>query len=303
MTTLFDNPTTLATLAYMVASQLKSVREGFITTASISAPVDSLRAETADYWNSGPFWVLNANNGSAPQGEYQSVSDFATGTITLASSMSATVPVGARYAVGRKRYPLDIIISEINNAYQELGHIPQTDTSLITLANTTQYTIPQAAREVLLQVWVQTQIVYTAVKGWMQIPHGAWRQELDTLYLPQMSAYPYMLKLVYADSPSLLVAYNDTISDYVHSARIVYKAAANCLMWRAERMNDTSSSNAINQRVNYFLDMDQKAKMEHPIHMPKKSNFGWLAGTDFTGGNRDGIRQNVKPGYVRITPE
>lgn len=303
MTTLYDVPATLATLTYMVAGELKTLREGTVTTASISAPVDTLRAEASNYWRYGPFWVLNANNGSAPQGEYQNIASFGGGTMTLAGNMSATIPVGARYAIGRARYPLDIIVEQVNAAYQELGHIPQTDVSLVTLVNTTQYTIPQAAREVLLQVWVQSQIVYPAVKGYIEIPHGAWRQELNTLYMPQLSAYPYIIKLVYAAAPSLLVAYSDTISDYVHAARIVYKAAANVLMWRAERISDSSSFNAINQRVNYFLDQDQKAKYDHPIHMPKRRSFGALAGTDFTGGNRDAIRQNVKPDYVRITPE
>lgn len=303
MTTLYDSPITLATLTYMVASELKTLRQGTVTTAGINSIVDSLRTEATNYWQYGPFWVLYANNGAAPSGEYQNVSSSGGGTISLAGSLSATAPVGSTYAVGRRRYPLDIIIEQINAAYQELGHLPQTDTSLVTLANTTQYTIPQAAREVLLQVWIQTQIVYANVKGWIQIPHGQWRQERDTLYLPQLSAYPYMIKLVYGAPGSMLVNYSDTISDYVHPARIIYKAAANVLMWRGERINDNASANAINQRVNFFLDQDQKAKYDHPIHMPRKQDTSQLAGVDFTGGNRDPIRQNVKPGYVRLVQE
>ena len=298
--TIYDKAPTLASLAYMVASELKTIREGTTTTASISAPVDTLRSEAANYWRYGPFWVLYANGGSAPTGEYQNIASFQGGTITLAASLSATIPSGARYAVGRRRFPLDVIIQNINSAYQELGTIPLVDiTSLATTANTTEYTIPQAARNQLLQVWLQTEDTYTNVHGYIQIPHGQWRQEMDTLYLPQLSSDSDIIKLVYADQPSMLVAYGDELSPYVHPSRVVFKAAANVLMWRAERINDTSTSNAINQRVNYFLDLDQKAKYNHPIHMPKRQDFAALVGMDFTG-SRGGIRENVAPGYVNL---
>ena len=298
--TLYDQAPTLASLAYMVASELKSIREGTTTTASISAPVDSLRSEAANYWQYGPFWVLYANAGSAPTGEYQNVSSFQGGTVTLAATLSATIPSGSRYAIGRRRFPLDVIVQNINSAYQELGDIPLVDdTSLSTTSNTTEYTIPQAARNKLLQVWLQTETTYTNVHGYIQIPHGQWRQETATLYLPQLSSDADTIKLVYADQPSMLVAYGDQLSPYVHPKLIVYKAAANVLMWRAERINDTASANAINQRVNYFLDLDQKAKYSHPIHMPKRQDFGALANMEFTGG-RDGARVNVSPGFVNL---
>lgn len=256
----------------MVAVELKSVREGVTDTASISAIIDTVgRLESDDYWNTGPGWITKTSDGSAPQGEYGVVSDFGGGTATLRSSLTATVPSGASYALGRRRYPLDLLAQSANAAYRDLGKIPQTDTSLTTTTSTTQYTIPAAARKDLREVWIQTVLSQDNIKGWKKLVYGThWRQENTLLYVPQLYV-GRLLKLVYVDESPQLSSYSDTLSDYVHPKRIIYKAAAHCLLWRAEKLNPAAQSQVL-QRVNYFLDLDLRAERDHEIHMPVKPN-------------------------------
>jgi hypothetical protein len=155
----------------------------------------------------------------------------------------------------------------VNAAYRDLGKIPIADiTSLTTLTSATQYTIPAAARKDLREVWIQTVTDQTSILGWQMLNHGFWRQETSLLFVPQL-AVGRILKLVYVDEAPQLMAYTDTLSDYVHPKRIIYKAAAHCLLWRSEKLNP-AAQNQINQRVNYFLDLDLRAQNDHPIELP-----------------------------------
>jgi len=291
-------PKTLSELTYRVATELKSVRQGTVTTGtSASSFTDTVRIESADYWNSGPCWCIDTTDDLAPIGQWGIISDFASGGVfTLASALTASWTAGDTYAVGRRRFPLDIIVQQTNAAYQELGKVPSSDTSLATTQNTTQYTIPNVAIEDLREVWLQTSDTYPSEKGWVKIPRGEWRQELSTLYMPQYSE-DYTIKLVYIAEPTLMSAYSDAISAYVHPNRIVYKAAANCLMWRSDKINSTNVQNAINQRVNYLLDLDQKAKYDFPIVVPKRDNGLFIVG--FTG-DRDDLEVVTPPGLVHL---
>ena len=263
-------PPTLADLTYFVAVELKSAREGVTDVASIDAIIDTAgRLESDDYWNTGPALILDTPTGSVPQGEYGVVSDFGSGTVTLRSNWSATVPVGSTYALGRRRYPLDLLAQCVNAAYRDLGKIPLVDiTSLTTLQSTTQYTIPAAARKDLREVWIQTIMDIPDSLGWHEIPHGTWRQENALLFLPQLSL-DRALKLVYIDESPQLVDYNDVLSPFVHPKRIIYKAAAHALLWRSEKLNPAAQSQ-YNQKVNYFLDQDLRAQNDHEIVMPPK---------------------------------
>jgi len=264
-------PKTLADLTYDVAVELRSVREGVVTSAANDKIIDvTRRTETVDYWNKGPAWILKANSGSAPQGQFGTVSDFAGGTITMDANFTATVPVGARYAVGRRRYPLDVIKMFLNAAYRDLGRVPNTDESVITATQSTQYTLPSAVAKDLREVYIQTVIGIDDDKGWVKIPYGAWRQEENILYISQLPI-DRILKLVYVDETVDLMEYTDTLSPYVHPRRVVYKAVADCLSWRAERLSP-AQQNQINQRINYFLDLDMQAKFEHHIVIPQKPN-------------------------------
>jgi len=213
--------------------------------------------------------------GTAPANQFGDVLDYATGQFTLQAALTATPSVGALYAVGRRKYPRDVLTQFVNAAYRDLGQIPNTDTTLYALTDNTQYTIPAGVSKDLREVWVQTLTADSTIKGWYEIPRGMWRQELNILYMPQLNTpddTTYTLKLVYVDEPSELTIFSSAISEYVHPKRIIYKAAANCLMWRSENLHSAQALNALNQKVNYFLDLDQKAKYDHPIVLPARPN-------------------------------
>jgi len=267
---------TLAELTYLTAVELKSVREGVLTTAGMASVVDTQRAEGADYWNKGPFWVTYANSGSAPTWEYATVSDFDTGTMTFSSTVpfTASVPLGASYAVGRRRYPLDIIKQQLNLAYKMLDNVPMTDESLTTATETTEYDIPAAAQRDLRQVWIKTRTAVATDPGWIEHKQKIWRQEAGHLYLPQLGVGD-TIKLVYVGTPSMLVDYDDTISDLVHPSRLIYKAAAGVILWRAGRLTGNQRS-ALMDEARRLLEEDQRASYDHPIVLPPRPAKGLM---------------------------
>jgi len=263
-------PSNLSDLTYMTAVELKSVKEGLVTTAGATTFADSFRTETADYWNRGPAWIVATPTLAAPMGEFGIVLDYASGSVTLRSALSASAPIGATYALGRKRYTLDILIQQVNAAYRRLGKIPQIDVSLTTAPNTTEYDIPVAAQKYLREVYLQTKTGVAVDYGWKKLPYGRWREENGHLYLPQLTG-GYKLKLVYVGEPATLAAWNNAISPYVHPNRIVFRAASNVILWRSERLGEQQAQ-ALMTRVNALLDDDQRAEYDHPIHMPKRGN-------------------------------
>jgi hypothetical protein len=291
-------PKKLGELAYAVAVELKAVREGTITTGTLkNGFTDTFRTETNDYWNKGTFFVLSHALDAAPFGEVREVTDFVTGAaITLKSDLSANITAGDRYAISRRRYPYDVIVQHINSACRDLGQLPSSDVSIVTTQNATQYTIPDVACKDLREVYLQTSDTFASVKGWYKIPRGEWRQEGNILYVPQYSE-DYTVKLVYVGEPTMLTAETDEISEFVHPNRIIYKAAAGVLMWRSDRLTATSVISAINQRVNYFLDMDQKASYRFPIVLPKRDNKLFIV--SFTG-DRDYDDVVTPPGLVHL---
>jgi hypothetical protein len=192
--------------------------------------------------------------------------------MTLSSGLSVdpTALQTPRYAVGRRRFPYDILVQSVNAAYRALGHIPQVDQSLLTTVQTTQYTIPVAAREQLREVYMQTRLSMPLNWGWFRLPYGYWYQERDLLFVPQLPV-PRYLKLVYMAEPTELALFDDQISDLVHEHRIIYRAAAEALLWRAERLSPAQLTIVMN-RVNALLDQDKAMEYEHPIKEPQRGN-------------------------------
>jgi hypothetical protein len=204
------------------------------------------------------------------------VADFDSGTLIFSSSIpfTASVPLGASYAVGRRRYPLDIIKQQLNMAYKLLDSVPMIDESLTTADQTTEYDIPVAAQRDLRQVWIKTRTAVATDPGWVEHMQKIWRQEAGHLYLPQLGIGD-TIKLVYVGTPPMLVEYSDTISDLVHPSRLIYKAAAGVILWRAGRLTGNQRS-ALMDEARRLLEEDQRAFYDHPIVLPPRPAKGLM---------------------------
>lgn len=262
---------TLFDISYAVARAVGVVSEGTATGGSTTTVADTVeRLETDDIWNGGTAWILYdaGGAGAAPQGEMSVISDFANtgGVVTLRSTLTAAVAAGDRYAVARKRYPLQLIIQKVNEALQKIGPIEITDISTITTASQqTEYTLPSNVLE-LREVYIQTKLndtndyEWNKIDGW-QIQKAA-TGSANLLLLPQFAA-GYLIKLVYVGYHATLVSATDKLDDSIHIDRVIYNAAAGCLFWRKLKVGESDPS--INDSLNYMQSIAREMDALHPI--------------------------------------
>lgn len=150
MTTLFD-----VTLA--VARKLGVLRTGTVDSGSTTTCVDALRTEVSNHYNGGTLFVTDTTDDAAPKSEYARVSAFASGTITH-DELTATLAAGDKYGVMTSRFPLDIILSAINDELINYKAPRYDATSLDVVTAQKEYTLPAGIDKYnLLNVYEETQ--------------------------------------------------------------------------------------------------------------------------------------------------
>lgn len=263
-------------LTYAVCSKLGMVREGLATGGSTTTIIDTNdRDEEDTYWVGGTGWILRdaAGAGAAPENEYSVISTFvnSTNTITLRDALTVAPAVGDRYAVGKVRYPLWLLIQKINEAVVGMGEIPATDKATITTANSqTEYSIPIVANRHLIRVSLQTN-KDTDDYGW--IPLHGWGVErtaigtADLLILASQPSDGYLLKLEYGEVHDPLYVSTDELSETVHIQRVVTLAAIKCLLHRKQKIG--SNDPTLNEQLNMFLNELQMWESKEPIRKPE----------------------------------
>jgi hypothetical protein len=229
-------------LTYLTASELGHTREGTATGGSATTLVDILGLSDFDDddFNRGALWILEdaAGEGAAPEGSYRIVTDFVASSKTLTvQTFGAPNPVGAgdKYAVSTERFPLWLIIQQINRALARLGKMPRVDKSLTSLVNTVTYTLPLAVALDLRQVhyYDDNILKWVSVLGW--------RIEYADIGTSPSLIFPYVIpegktiRLTYAAVHPELRDEGDDLDPAVHPDLVVYEAAQRCLSWYIAR--------------------------------------------------------------------
>lgn len=276
---------TLFDITYRVASKLGIVREGVATGGTTATILDTNdRTEEDDYWNGGSAWILYdaAGAGAAPEKEYGVISDFANtgGVVTIRTALTTAPAAGDRYAVGKVRYPMWLLIQKINEAVEGIGEYPVVDKATITTAGSqTEYDLPGAANRNLLNVFIQTS-TDTNAYGWHKI--FGWTVErtaigtADLLMLPYQPPTGKLLLLEYGDVHPQLRASSDELSETVHIQRVVTLASIKCLLHRKQKIG--SNDPTLNEQLNMFMNELQIWENEEPIRKPKKSPKWMIVG-------------------------
>ncbi len=244
---------TLFDLTYKVAVALGAVLEGTATGGSTTTVVDTVRRLEADgFWTRGTVWILRdaAGGGAAPEREASVVSGFvqSTNTITVETPFTVAVAAGDKYAVAKRRYPLNILTQKINAALDAMGPIPITDyTTIPAIASgQSEYSLPLAAGMDLREVY------YSMVDDpddhqW--IPVLNWSVQESAVGTPDLLILPgpfYRtggpVKLVYMGLHPQLHLMSDKLSDSVHPDRVTVEAALLVAQWRLQKMGGSDPS-------------------------------------------------------------
>jgi len=223
-----------------------------------------------------------AGSGTTPRFELTADSSF-DGSVdnvsVISSALSVAAASGDRYALGKKRYPLHILIQKVNQALTEMGTIPITDTTTVDTASTkTEYSLPIAANTDLREVWFQTITGDTNDNRWRKM-HDWYIQKsatgvADLLMLPVQYPAPRDIKIVYMDVHPSLDDHDDKISEHVHISRVVMEATVLALMWRKQRVG--AGDPTLNDQLAFYtgpqadgLSRLAKARRDYPIRAPQ----------------------------------
>jgi len=280
---------TLFDLAYRVGREIGgniSV-SGTCTGGSSTTIVDTaVLSQSDNAWANGTAFITYdaGGAGAAPQGEYKIISASASAsyTVTASSAFTANVAAGDRYFLLKKRYPLHIVIQNINNALMNLGGIAATDTtSIYTVDEQTEHTLPIAANLDLRQVWIQNVNDDANDNKWSLL-HNWYVQKTatgsaDTLVLPAQYIADYYLKLVYVAPHPELNLYSDKLDESIPLERVVYSAAASCLRWYMDKLGS-------DDYVSHFNELTTKAeyaRLHQSIPIPPRTGKIMLVNRDY----------------------
>lgn len=202
--------------------------------------------------------------GAAPENEFQKVSAFNATTKTLTTSAFTTaVAVGDEVLLVKPNpFPLADVKRLCNTALRLLGKIRRYDTSLTTVDNCTEYTLPDTIR--IKPNAVSIQSITTDTNNNLYIPVSNFRVEEGiegadwTLIIPQ---YPSgrKIKIEFNDVHAMLSSYNDPVSEIIPSPLAVAVCAWYCAKWHAAN-DETWAQNASELRQMYEVE-----RMRNPM--------------------------------------
>ena len=224
-------------------ARLSQATGGSITTIVDTKLVDYLGdSNEDDYLNNWTAIIVRDAGGAGadPEGKFDRISDYDdAGTITVPSTLTTAVAAGDTYMYISPDFPLYDMIEVVNDALQSehIGNVPVPDTSLTTVDNQTEYTLPSAliTDNALLDVEFQGITTdannnrYSPIPGWRIVPSGT-GGTAGTLVVPQFAS-GYKLRLTYLGLHPRVNAYSDYISEYIPRPLAVAACVAHALEW------------------------------------------------------------------------
>lgn len=135
------------------------------TVTSTTIITDTSLSLTADELIHGVAIVTYdaAGASAAPEGEFQTISDNSTSTITVGTAFSSALGLADEFMIIRPKYPLVEWLMGANSILKSLGEVPLYDTSLTMSVGTTEYTLPTTVLDPS-EVWNDDD--WTRISGW-----------------------------------------------------------------------------------------------------------------------------------------
>lgn len=233
-----------------VCDKLGLTKGVLATGGSTTTIVDtSLSTDYQDYsdFQSNYGFVRHDNGGAgaAPEGEVQLVTGYAATTKTLTTNTFSSA-IGAGDVITLVRgsiLPLNDLKRICSLALQELGNVPNPNTSLTTAASQTQYTVPSGVpwnRIVDVQLPRFTDdsndMQYVSVR-YKVIPPTSPGAGDATIEIQQPDS-DLTIRLIWVGQHIDTFDYDDDISTAIHPSLAVAAAALECALWKKEQFSD-----------------------------------------------------------------
>lgn len=253
-----------------------------------------------DILNGGTAIIIQdaGGAGASPEGKFSRISDYTAtstdGTITIDNVTDAPAS-GDRYMYISPDFPLLDMIEVVNDALVFLGRIPKVYSSLSTVANQTEYTLPVALKGVpLTDIELQGNLSDSDDNRYVPLPAGAYKitpalpGSTGLLTIPQLAA-GYILRIGYPGVHPRVSTYSDYISEYIHPELATASVVAHALEWfNAQR---GGGDDFLKQREDRAWNKLDIAKANHPINRPVTR----LPGFPHWEGSGTGFRSTLVP--------
>ena len=268
--------TTLFAALVNAARNLEALTEGAATGGSTTTIIDSALAYLG--WNDSDFvgghaYLIKdaAGAAAAPEAESRLVTGYSgtSGTLTT-SAFSAAVAALDWYGVTTNRYPRAQIVSKLNQALQDFGDVPTVDTtSLTTLTDTLEYSLPVACKGDLRQVWLARETAAPWEWEPQLTPYVEWAaaNTVGNLIFRSQPRVGYKIKLVYMAPHPFVSGDTDKISDYVSVDWLALETAARSVRWRLQQPGEDQQ--AMTALLNDLLNRSDMAKRRNMAQLPQ----------------------------------
>jgi hypothetical protein len=217
--------TTLAQLTLNVASYLARAYRGTATGGNATTVVDAGLTEPNGYFTGGTIWMLSGLN----SGKSAAVTwDVSTHTFTF-STMTLLNAAGNLYAAANLDYPRWLLIDSINRALSQIGDLPKYNTTLTTVADQEEYSIPAG-----IGVPYLVEIAMYTAAPYGYYPHYNWKPiNGKIVFIPdsQPDTAGYNIRLTYQGAHAELTADTDVLDNLVHPERVKWHAILHALRW------------------------------------------------------------------------
>lgn len=195
--------------------------------------VDLSNPPPDDYYNGGTLWFLSGLN----SGVSVMVTDWARSTKTLTfATVANSVAGNTQYAVTTKDYPKFILRQAVNEALAEIGNVDQRSTSLTTVVNQMEYTLPAGVANVK-----RVEVARSSASPYGYIVHHHWREISGKIVFDegfQPGSQGLIIRLTYQAPIARLVDDNEVIPALIDPNYVKWAAVRQALEWRIGRLDN-----------------------------------------------------------------
>jgi hypothetical protein len=258
-----------------MARELDTLVSGEATGGSTTTIVDptlSSQGWEADRFIGGTAFLIRdaGGAGAAPEKQSRVVTGYSktSGTLTVLPAFTAAVAAGDWYAVGGPNFPRGDLVDKLIGALKEIGDVPTEDTSITTLANTLEYSLPAAAKKDLREVWIARNAAepYGWVRELLAQVRYSGVDVAAKLALPYFPTPGRKIKLVYMAGHPLVSADAGKISEYVSVDWLALRAAVAACRWRLRQPG--SDDKALTAQLNDLMQREQIARRNRIRQIP-----------------------------------
>ena len=213
----------------------------------------------------GVLFVVETSDNAAPEGEYQRITAYAKTSGTFTVDTITAIGTGDKVGIANDFYPIHTVVELANDALRALGDLELVDTTTLDSAsNQTEYDLPVAWKNGLLQLDIQGKTDDVNDNQWIRIfdvdEYPDVPGSTGNLILPQLPS-AHDLRAVYLAKHPRVNTYADVIDEKINPEVATWALVVEMLNWQYERGKNSIIAQSLTSARNELA----RAKADWPI--------------------------------------